>query len=318
MESSRALQPDTVAGFQREAEVPDPSDRRPAAAAEAPAEIEAAKPEVEAPDAWKRVELARHKDRARMLDYVARMFEDFVELHGDRLDGDDSAMIGGLARFNDRTVVVVGQHKGATTEDKVRRNFGMARPNGYRKALRLFELAERLQLPIVTLVDTPAADPHPDSERGGQGHAIAHNILRMLSIKTPIFSAVLGEGGSGGALGIAVADRIVMMENAIYVVCPPERCAEILWKDVDRRQIAASAMNVTAADLLRLGVVDAVIPEPGGGAHIDPDGASDNLAKELESFLTSVGAGKHSPVARQERFRAIGQWEEAAAQAASE
>jgi acetyl-CoA carboxylase carboxyl transferase alpha subunit len=252
-----------------------------------------------------------------MLDYVARIFEDFIELHGDRLAGDDSALIGGLARFKDRTVVVVGQHKGASTEDKVRRNFGMARPNGYRKALRLFEMAERLQLPIVTLVDTPAADPHPDSERGGQGPAIAQNILRMLSMKTPIFSAVLGEGGSGGALGIAVADRIVMMENAIYVVCPPERCAEILWKDVDRRQLAASAMNVTAADLLRLGVVDAVVSEPGGGAHLDPDGAAANLSTELEAFLNGLEDGPHSPAARQARFRSIGQWQEAAARSAS-
>jgi acetyl-CoA carboxylase carboxyl transferase subunit alpha len=253
-----------------------------------------------------------------MLDYVSRLFEDFFELHGDRLAGDDSALIGGLARFHDRTVVIVGQDKGKSAEDRARRNFGMTRPSGYRKALRLFEMAERLHIPIVSLVDTPAADPFPDSERGGQGPAIAQNILRMLTIKAPIFSVILGEGGSGGALGIAVADRVVMMENAIYVVCPPERCAEILWKDVDRRQIAASAMNVTAADLLRLGVVDAVVPEAGGGAHLDPDAAAANLSKEIDAFLSGLHEGEHSPTARQERFRSIGQWEEAAARTVSE
>ncbi len=311
MESSRVLQPDGISGYQPDPVAKAATEQRPATAPEA-AGSETAGDDV--PTAWDRVVLARHKDRPRMLDYISRMFDDFIELHGDRLVGDDSALIGGLARFGEQTVVVVGQHKGVSTEDKVRRNFGMARPNGYRKALRLFEMAERLQIPIVTLVDTPAADPHPDSERGGQGPAIAQNILRMLSIKTPIFAAVLGEGGSGGALGIAVADRIVMMENAIYVVCPPERCAEILWKDIDRRQLAATAMNVTAEDLLRLGVVDAVIDEPGGGAHIDPDTAASKLAESLQEFLAGVGDGPHSPAARQARFRAIGQWEESAIQ----
>ncbi len=309
MESSRVLQPTGETGYQRDSGTPVVAERRPTAADKSVA--------VEGLSAWDRVELARHKHRPRMLDYVSRMFDDFIELHGDRLVGDDSALIGGLARFHDQTVVVVGQHKGASTEEKVRRNFGMARPNGYRKALRLFEMAERLHIPIVTLVDTPAADPHPDSERGGQGPAIAQNILRMLSIKTPIFAAVLGEGGSGGALGIAVADRIVMMENAIYVVCPPERCAEILWKDIDRRQLAATAMNVTADDLLRLGVVDSVIEEPGGGAHIDPDTAAANLAASLDEFLKSAGDGPYSPASRQARFRSIGQWNESAAQSAS-
>lgn len=310
MESSRALQPDGVTGFQREAEAPTVPGRRPAISEDDSAEIKAS------PDAWNRVVLARHKNRPRMLDYVSRMFEDFVEMHGDRLTGDDASLIGGIARFQQQTVVVVGHQKGVNFEDNVRRNFGMARPNGYRKAFRLFEMAERLQLPIVTLVDTPAADPHPDSERGGQGPAIARNILQMLSIKTPIFSAVLGEGGSGGALGIAVADRIVMMENAIYVVCPPERCAEILWKDSNRRELAASAMNVTADDLLRLGVVDAVVQEPGGGAHLDPDSAATNLTSALGEFLNTIDKDSHSPAARQERFRSIGKWQEAAAQSA--
>jgi len=313
MESSRVLQREGVSGYPRESGAQAQPERRPAAAGESAVESGG----VDALSAWDRVELARHKNRPRMLDYVSRMFDDFIELHGDRLVGDDSALVGGLARFRDRTLVVVGQHKGMSTEEKVRRNFGMARPNGYRKALRLFDMAERLHIPIVTLVDTPAADPHPDSERGGQGPAIAQNILRMLSIKTPIFSAVLGEGGSGGALGIAVADKIVMMENAIYVVCPPERCAEILWKDINRRQLAATAMNVTADDLLRLGVVDSIVAEPGGGAHLDPDSAAENLADVLAAFLDEIGEGSYSPAARQARFRSIGQWQEAAAQPAS-
>ncbi len=307
MESSRVLQAEAAPGFQRDANTTATPERRPATEPVSCADTMTA---------WNRVELARHKDRPKMLDYVSRMFEDFVDMHGDRLTGDDSALIGGIARFRDQTVVLVGQQKGNNFEDRMRRNFGMARPNGYRKALRLFEMAERLQLPIVSLVDTPAADPHPDSERGGQGPAIAQNILRMLSIKTPIFCAVLGEGGSGGALGIAVADRIVMMENAIYVVCPPERCAEILWKDIDRRQLAATAMNVTADDLLRLGVVDAVIDEPGGGAHLNPEAAAENLSDSLGDFLASSRIGDFSPSARQERFRSIGQWQESAATSA--
>jgi acetyl-CoA carboxylase carboxyl transferase alpha subunit len=305
MESSRVLQTDELPVFEREA-TPTQPERR---AKTTPAPVSS-----NAPTAWERVELARHKDRPRMLDYVSRIFEDFVELHGDRLAGDDAALIGGVARFRGHSIVVAGHQKGISTEDKVRRNFGMARPNGYRKALRLFEMAERLHLPIVTLVDTPAADPHPDSERGGQGPAIAQNILRMLSLRTPIFSAILGEGGSGGALGIAVADRIAMMENSIYVVCPPERCAEILWKNHERRQLAATAMNVTAADLLRLGVVDTVVKEPGGGAHLDPSSAARNLAEQLETFLGGVRPGPFTPTARQARFRAIGEWQEAAAQ----
>ncbi|GJM27242.1 MAG: acetyl-coenzyme A carboxylase carboxyl transferase subunit alpha [Phycisphaerae bacterium] len=307
MESSRVLQPEGAPGYQRDPEATITPDRRPATEPISCAGTMTA---------WNRVELARHKDRPKMLDYVSRMFDDFVDMHGDRLTGDDSALIGGIARFRDQTVVLVGQQKGTNFEDRMRRNFGMARPNGYRKALRLFEMAERLQIPIVSLVDTPAADPHPDSERGGQGPAIAQNILRMLSIKTPIYCAVLGEGGSGGALGIAVADKIVMMENAIYVVCPPERCAEILWKDIDRRQLAATAMNVTADDLLRLGVVDAVIDEPGGGAHLNPEAAAENLAESLDDFLASSRTGDFSPSMRQERFRAIGQWQESAATSA--
>ncbi|MBX7258626.1 MAG: acetyl-CoA carboxylase carboxyltransferase subunit alpha [Candidatus Hydrogenedentes bacterium] len=260
--------------------------------------------------AWQRVQLARHPLRPRMLDYVKRLFEDFVELHGDRLSGDDPAMVGGIARFNGRSLVVVGQQKGSSTDERITRNYGMSHPEGYRKALRLFEMAERLKLPVVSFVDTPAAHPGIEAERGGQGPAIARNLLELMGIRTSVFCVVLGEGGSGGALAIAIGDRIAMFESAIYVVCPPERCAEILWRDVDKKELAASVMRVTANDLLDLGVIDVVLPEPGGGAHWNPDGAAEVLAKELELFLRASDEGKWSPELRRERFRRMGVWKE--------
>ncbi|MDZ4859341.1 MAG: carboxyl transferase domain-containing protein, partial [Candidatus Hydrogenedentes bacterium] len=214
---------------------------------------------------WQRVELARHAQRPKMLDYTARLFEDFIELHGDRCSGEDTAMIGGIGRFHGQTVMVVGTQKGGTTEDKIFRKFGMSHPQGYRKALRLFETAERLHMPIITLVDTPAAHPDPQAEEDGQGPAIAANLLYLMRVKTPVFSVILGEGGSGGALGIAVGDWVAMFENSIYVICPPERCAEILWRDASKKEIAAAALKITANDLKDLGVIDAVLPEPGGG-----------------------------------------------------
>ncbi len=259
---------------------------------------------------WQRVELARHAQRPKMLDYVSRLFEDFIELHGDRCSGDDAAMVGGIARFKGQTVVCVGTQKGTTTEDKIHRKFGMARPQGYRKALRLFEMAERLHFPIITLVDTPAADPHPDSENDGQGPAIAANLLYLMRVKTPVFSVVLGEGGSGGALGIAVGDWVAMFEHAIYVICPPERCAEILWRDASKKEIAAAALKITAHDLKSLGVIDSVISEPQGGAHRNPDAAADALSKEIISFLDSARAGEWSPERRQQKFRRMGIWKE--------
>jgi acetyl-CoA carboxylase carboxyl transferase subunit alpha len=260
---------------------------------------------------WQRMQLARHPNRPRMMDYVRRVFEDFVELHGDRLGGDDPAMITGLGRFKGRTVVVVGQQKGDTTDERIRRNFGMPHPEGYRKALRAFEMAERLHLPIVTLVDTPAADPSVESEDHGQASAIARNLWAMLRLKTPIFTAILGEGGSGGALAIAVGDKISMFEYAIYVVCPPERCAEILWRDIDKKEMAASALKITAADLHSLGVIDQILPEPGGGAHRDPDQAAQVLSEELDRFLGDYGnVDNWDPTPRQHRFRRLGQWRE--------
>ncbi len=259
---------------------------------------------------WQRVQLARHPLRPRMLDYTSRMLDDFFELHGDRLCGDDPAMVGGIGRFRGRTIIVVGQQKGISTEEKVRRNFGMAHPEGYRKALRLFEMGERLHLPIVTFVDTPAAHPGIEAEAHGQGPAIAENLRAMMRIDTPIFSIVLGEGGSGGALGVAVADWVAMFEHAIYVICPPERCAEILWRDADKKELAASALRVTANDLHELGVIDSVLPEPGGGAHRHIEGAAQVLADELDRFLAGCDAGRWTLEHRRARFRRMGIWQE--------
>jgi acetyl-CoA carboxylase carboxyl transferase subunit alpha len=257
---------------------------------------------------WQRVELARHAQRPKMLEYVSRVFEDFIELHGDRVSGDDTATVGGIARFRGQTVILVGQQKGNTTDERIRRNYGMAFPSGYRKALRLFEMAERLRLPVVTIVDTQGAHPHPDAEQRGQGPAIARNLLYLMGINTAVFSVVIGEGGSGGALGIAIGDWVCMFEHAIYMVCAPERCAEILWRDSAKKDIAASALRITAHDLKEFGVIDAVLPEPGGGAHRNPDGAAAVLAEEIDRFLKATAEGQWNAERRQEKFRRMGIW----------
>lgn len=259
---------------------------------------------------WQRVQLARHPLRPRMLDYTARVLDDLVELHGDRAIGDDPAVVAGIGRFQGQTIVVVGHQKGVTTDEKVSRNFGMAHPEGYRKAFRLFELAERLHLPVVTFVDTPAAHPGIEAEQHGQGPAIAKNLCALTGLKTPVLAIVLAEGGSGGALGIAVGDWVAMFEHAIYVVCPPERCAEILWRDVEKKELAASALRITAMDLKELGVIDVILPEHGGGAHRNPAGAADVLAEEIDRFLVSARDGKWTVEARQAKFRRMGQWRE--------
>ncbi|MDX9975144.1 MAG: acetyl-CoA carboxylase carboxyltransferase subunit alpha [FCB group bacterium] len=257
---------------------------------------------------WQRVQLARHAQRPRMLDYTARLLDDFIELHGDRAIGDDPAMVAGIGRFEDQTIMVVGQQKGVTTEEKVKRNFGMAHPEGYRKAMRAFEMAERFKMPIVTFVDTPAAHPGIEAEAHGQGPLIAASLRRMMAIKTPILSVVLGEGGSGGALAVAVADRLAMLEHAIYVICPPERCAEILWRDVEKKELAASALRVTAGELKELGVADVVLPEPPGGAHRDPVGAAEILREELRRFLDGCQKGLWTVEKRRRKFRNFGVW----------
>ena len=267
---------------------------------------------------WERVLLARHNDRPRMLDYVSRIFDDFIELHGDRAQGDDPAMVGGLAQFAGRTVVVYGQQKGASTDERVQRNFGMAHPNGYRKAMRLMDLAERFNYPIVSFVDTPAAHPGVEAEQWGQGPAISKSILKSLSLKTPMLSVVIGEGGSGGALAIGVADRVAMFEHAVYVICPPERCAEILWRDVEQKELAASALRLTARELHGLGVIDAVLPEPRGGAHRSPDAAAQVLSEEILAFLEASDAGRWSVTDRQMKYRNMGVWLETALHAVEE
>lgn len=268
--------------------------------------------------AWQRVQLARHPNRPRMLDYTQRVFEDFIELHGDRNLGDDPAMVCGIARFRGRTVFVAGQQKGVTTDEKVMRNFGMAHPEGYRKALRMFRMAERMGYPVVTFVDTPAAHPGIEAEQHGQGGAIAQNLLAMSGLKTPIFSVVLSEGGSGGALGIAVSDWIAMFEYAVYMICPPERCAEILWRDAEKKELAASALKVSADDLKELGIIDSILPEPGGGAHANPDAAADELSKELKKFLDQCDQGIWAPEKRQAKFQAMGRWIEVSETAATD
>ncbi len=264
---------------------------------------------------WERVLLARHNDRPRMLDYVARICDDFIELHGDRTRGDDPAMVGGLAQIGGRTVVIYGQQKGASTDERVQRNFGMAHPDGYRKAMRLMDFAERFKYPVISFVDTPAAHPGVEAEQCGQGPAIAQSILKSLSLKTPMLSVVIGEGGSGGALAIGVADRVAMFEHAVYVICPPERCAEILWRNVEQKELAASALRLTARELHGLGVIDAVLPEPRGGAHRSPEAAAQVLSEEIAAFLQLCDAGKWSVRDRQRKFRSMGVWMESAAQA---
>jgi len=259
---------------------------------------------------WQRVQLARHPLRPRMLGYAARLFDDFIELHGDRTLGDDAAMVCGFARFRGQTVAVIGQEKGITTDEKVRRNFGMAHPAGYRKALRIMKLAERYGFPVISFVDTPAAHPGIEAEQQGQGFAIAQNLLESSRLRTPIFAAILSEGGSGGALGIAMADYVAMFEYAVYMICPPERCAEILWRDVEQKELAAAALKVTADDLKELGVVDKVLKEPEGGAHRAPEAAAHVLGEAIARFLADCRKGAWSAEKRQAKFQRMGRWME--------
>src|SRR5437868_2416573 len=225
--------------------------------------------------AWDRVQLARHPQRPYTLDYVQLAFTEFVELHGDRLFGDDAAIVGGLAALQGRTVMLIGHQKGRDTKENVLRRFGMARPEGYRKALRLMRHAEKFGVPIVTLIDIPGADPSLAAEERGQAFAIAENLQAMSQLRVPIVSAIVGEGGSGGALAVGLADRLLMLENAIYSVASPEAAASILWKDGARRAEAAEAMKITAPDLLRFEIIDAIVPEPPGGAHNDHAAAAE-------------------------------------------
>ena len=239
-------------------------------------------------DAWARVLLARHPQRPYSLDYIEMLFTDFSELHGDRRFGDDPAMVCGLARFEGRPVMVVGQQKGRDTKQKVLRNFGMANPEGYRKALRVMRLASKFRIPIITLIDTPGAYPGLGAEERGQAEAIAYNLKEIPKLAVPIVVVIHGEGGSGGALAVAVGDRVLMLENAIYSVIAPESCSSILWRDWDHKQEASRLLKLTAEDLLHFSIVDEVVPEPAGGAHEDPEQAAallrSRLAKSLEDL----------------------------------
>ena len=237
---------------------------------------------------WQISQVARHPLRPFLLDYVPRIFTDFEELHGDRAFADDHAIVGGVARLEGRSVMLIGQQKGRDTKEKLHRNFGMPRPEGYRKALRLMKTAERFKLPILTFIDTPGAYPGVDAEERGQSEAIARNLLEMAGLKTPILATVIGEGGSGGALAIGVADRLLMLQYATYSVISPEGCASILWKSAEKAPLAAEAMAVTSERLRELGFVDGIIPEPLGGAHRDVDTSARNLQVALVESLDTL------------------------------
>jgi acetyl-CoA carboxylase carboxyl transferase subunit alpha len=230
---------------------------------------------------WQVVKVARHPQRPYTTDYISRIFDDWEELHGDRHFGDDAAIVGGVARLNDKPVMVIGEEKGRSVPDKVRRNFGMPRPEGYRKALRLMEMAERFKMPVITLIDTPGAYPGIDSEARGISEAIAQNLAVMSRLKTPIICTVIGEGSSGGALAIGVGDHLNMLQYSTYFVISPEGCANIIWKTVEKAPQAAEAMGVTSEILLNLGIIDEVIPEPLGGAHRDIDAMAAGLKARL-------------------------------------
>ena len=262
--------------------------------------------------AWDRVRIARHQQRPHTLDYIHRLCEDFVELHGDRRFGDDPAIIGGIATFNGQTVVVIGHQKGRDTRENLRRHFGMPKPEGYRKALRLYRHAEKFGVPLLCFIDTPAADPGKESEERGQANAIAECIMTMADLRTPILACVIGEGGSGGALAIGVADRLVMLENAIYSVVSPEGCASILWRDASKAPDAARAMRITAQDMLDLRVADHVVVEPEGGAHNEPDAAIAAVGTALAQQLDELAQMDLSMLLslRYNKYRAIGKFQE--------
>ena len=261
---------------------------------------------------WDRVQLARNLRRPRILELLSVMADEFVELHGDRLFGEDEAVVTGLARIGDRRVVVVGQQKGADTEENIRRNFGMPHPEGYRKAMRVMELAERFGLPIVTFVDVPGAHPGPESEERGIAESIARSIGLMSRLRTPIVVVITGEGGSGGALAIAVGDVIVALENAVYSVISPEGCAAILWRTSDEAATAAVAMRMTAPEQQALGVVDIVIAEPGAGAHTDPAETARRIRDVITDQLDALEAVPLDALveARYRRFRNLGAFRE--------
>ena len=262
---------------------------------------------------WRSVELARHEERPYALDYVERMLEDFVELHGDRARAEDPALVAGIGRFRGQTVAFMGTQKGRDIHERTKRNFGMTHPEGYRKAMRMMEIAERHRFPLISLIDTPGAYPGVAAEQHGQGGAIARSQALMARVTVPIAACIIGEGSSGGAVAIGLADRVLMQENAIYVVISPEGCAAILWRDAGEREKAAAAFRPDAVHCLELGIIDAIVPEPEGGAHTDYDAAALLLATSLEASLHELRDldGPELRRRRRDRYRALGVFAEA-------
>ncbi len=261
---------------------------------------------------WQKVQLSRHPDRPYTLEYIVKMFTNFLELHGDRNVRDDKAMVGGFAQLDGETIMVIGQQKGTNTKMRQMRNFGMANPEGYRKALRLMKLAEKFNKPIITLIDTPGAFPGLEAEERGQGEAIARNIYEMIRLKVPVICIIIGEGASGGALGIGVGDRVLMLENSWYTVISPENCSSILWRSWAQKEVAAEQLKLTSDNMLKFGLVDGIIPEPLGGAHWNYDETAANLKsyikpilKELEQIDPDVRISQ-----RIEKFNKMGFWDE--------
>jgi acetyl-CoA carboxylase carboxyl transferase subunit alpha len=263
-------------------------------------------------DSWHAVQLARHQDRPYTLDYLSRMCDDFMELHGDRAEGDDPAIVAGIGSFRGQSVAFVGHQKGRDLKERTFRNFGMPRPEGYRKAMRVFGLAARLDFPVVTLIDTPGAYPGVGAEQRGQSGAIARSQLLLMGLRVPVVACVIGEGSSGGALAIGVADRVLMQQNAVYTVISPEGCAAILWKDAGEARRAAGALRPTADACLALGVVDEIVPEPSGGAHRDPARAAELLADAIQVELEVLAAVPRTQrrAGRRAKFRGMGAYQE--------
>ncbi len=261
---------------------------------------------------WQKVQLSRHPDRPYSLDYVEGVFKDFIELHGDRNVADDKAMIGGLAKLDNQTVMIIGHQKGRNTKQRQMRNFGMPNPEGYRKALRLMKLAEKFNIPVITLIDTPGASPGLEAEERGQGEAIARNLLEMAVLKVPVICVVIGEGASGGALGIGVGDRVLMLEYTWYSVISPESCSSILWRSWDFKEKAAIALKLTSGDMLEMGLIDKIIKEPIGGAHNNPEAMFKTMKAELKKLLKELSEiGREELIEqRVEKFSKMGVYTE--------
>jgi acetyl-CoA carboxylase carboxyl transferase subunit alpha len=321
MTAKKHIEPDPGTHRQRDIErlEKDVEDlKRLAGTAEADAELERVRQEVAELrrefythlGPWQRAQIARHQQRPYMLDFVQYLFTDFMELHGDRAFGDDKAIIAGLAKFRGRPVAVIGHQKGRDTKQRVIRNFGQPKPEGYRKALRVMQLAAKYRRPVLTFIDTPGAYPGIDAEERGQGEAIARNLREMSRLPVPVIVTVTGEGGSGGALAVAVGDRVNILENSFYSVISPEGCAAIMWRDASKAETAAEAMKITAKDLKEFGIVDEIVPEPEGGAHTDHEGAARLLGDVLDRQLAELTLT--SPEAliegRYDKFRKMGQF----------